>query len=244
MLTILVIGCGRNGNMGEAAVKLFREKGHTVIGADIVDENGQVDFLVDVTSKESIDELFSIVSGECGRLDAIVNCVGVNLLGAIDNYRETDWDRTIDINLKATFLLMQAYVAYFGQESYTKHYVVIGSNTAYVAKTRTFAYGASKAGLTHLVRCLARELAPKRFALTTLDIGAVEGTPMDLKTRADLLVQRGWDSEESNKMLTQNIPWGRMATVHEVAQWLLFLVEKGEFATGCNLRVDGGQQQG
>lgn len=249
-MVILVVGAGHPDNMGHAIAQSF-DMGNNVMvtDADLRIPTGTESgfrhvWPMDVTDYVSICKVMETIHMVYGRLDAIVNCAGVNLLGAVDDYPEQCWDKTIDVNLKGTFLLVKAYVNYFSHQAGTKHYVVIGSNTAYVAKTRTFAYGASKAGLTHLIRCLARELAPRKFALTSLDIGAVEGTPMDQKTRADLVAQRGGTPESWNELLTRNIPWGRMATAREVADWVKFIIEKGEFATGCNIRVDGGQQQG
>lgn len=252
--TVLVVGCGREGNIGQAVARKFKDEGWFVWGADIVAPSDVIGFaniyeICDVTKKHEVENLMQkILTNHTGRLDAIVNAAGVNLLGPISSYTEEDFDKTIAVNLKSNFLLLQAYYNWFGNKDYDKNFLVVGSDTGMVAKTSTFAYGASKAGVHHFVRCAARELnkyhGGDEWNVTALAIGMVAGTPMDNKTVKDLTEQRGITEEEARNMLTANIPTGRGATPEEVAEWMYFLATKGRYATGNIIRVDSGQQQG
>lgn len=249
---VLVGGCGREGNIGQAAVTKFSEEGYIVVGADIKEFaeagfNGDTYIQADLTDKVQVQELFGEISHLYGRLDIVVNAAGVNLLGPIGTYPEDYFDKTIDVNLKSNFLMLQQYVSEFDNDGVEKRFIVVGSDTGMVAKTSTFAYGASKAGVHHFVRCTARELNKYHaddWMVSALAIGMVEGTPMDNKTIADLTEQRDISEEEARSMLTANIPTGRGATPREVAEWLYFMATKGEYATGNILRVDSGQLQG
>src|SRR5690606_41559748 len=122
----------------------------------------------------------------------------------------------------------------------------ITSVTGMIHKTSTLAYGASKAGANHYIRCAARELNKYHtddWVVTALAIGRVL-TPMDRKTIEDLAEQRGITEEEAEKMLNANIPVGRGMTPEEVAEWAYFVATKGDYATGNVLRIDAGQVQG
>jgi len=248
----LVVGCGGFNNIGWATVVKLMEEGYHVIGSDIeLTANiptgpGDEFYPMDATDKQEIERVIGDIERVHGRLDVIVNSAGVNILGTIDEYAEEDFDKTIAVNLKSNFLLLQAFVRHFDDTDYKKSFVVVGSDTGMIAKSATFAYGASKAGVQHFVRCAARELNKyhKNWVVTALAIGMVAGTPMDNRTIDDLTSQRDITEEEAREMLTANIPTGRGATPAEVAGWLHFLATDGEYATGNVLKVDSGQLQG
>ena len=247
---VLVVGCGKRGNTGEAIAKKFKDEGHFVIGSDIEPREQEWPFdtflLADVTEKYEVISLIDNIYYNQGRLDILINSAGVNLLGSIDKYPEECWDKTIDVNLKGNFLLLQAYVQHFDNDGILKRFIPISSDTAMVPKTSTFANGASKAGLNHFIRCTARELNKYHndWIITTIAPGMIEDTPMDKKTISDLTKQRGISKEEAKQLLFKNVPMGRGLSVDEVADWVYFMATKGNYASGNILRVDGGQQQG
>ena len=250
-MNVLVVGCGKKGNTGMGIAKKFKEEGHNVIGADINDSKEAMknthDFLyIDVTDNHSIKTNFARLEEKMGRLDAVINSSGVNLLGQIQDYEEEKWDKTIDVNLKGNFLLLQNYVRFFDDKDYKKRFISITSDTAMIAKSATFAYGASKAGANHFIRCAARELNKYHgdWLVTAFAPGMIENTPMDNKTIMDLSEQRNISAKEARKMLLNNIPVDRGLTIEEVADWIYFITTKGDYASGNIIRVDGGQQQG
>jgi len=187
---VLVVGTNCRDNIGAAVVNKFKAECCEVITADI--HNG-ADVWMDVTNKQNIELVFDGIKRKHGRLDMVIPCHGINILGAIDNYAEYDWDRTIDINLKGLFLLLQAYVKHFDNDGNRKVFLPITSDTSEIPKTSTFAYGASKAGANHFLRCTARELNKYHtdpWLVSGLAIGMVTGTAMDAKTSADVAAQR------------------------------------------------------
>ena len=122
--------------------------------------------------------------------------------------------------------------------------LVLGSNTAYVAKTRSAAYAASKAALVQGLRCVHREHAKDGLHCTTLDFGLVMDTRMTQRTIEQLGETRGWTPEEAKHKMLQNVPTGEPVTRAEVADWVWFLLTHDTSAGGCSIRFDGGQQQG
>ena len=246
---VVVFGAGHPDNLGSGIGDVLEKAGHVVYRADIVFGERAARSLpmgrclpCDVTVYSMVLGCMKTVLDREGRIDAIVNSAGVNLLGAIDDYPEESWDKTIDVNLKAPMLATKAFVNLCGEQAGVKTVINIGSNTAYIPRTKTFAYGASKSGLVHLTRCLARELAPRKFAVIQLDIGIVDGTPMHRKTHADLLAQRGWSEERTNQERLANVPYKRYSNPREAGEWVKFLIEKGDYATGNCIRIDGAEK--
>lgn len=241
---VLVIGTNGFDNIGAAVARKFESEGWGVITADV---NTIADIFMDITDKSAVQTVFQTINLTHGRLDAVIPCHGVNILGEIGTYSERDWDKTIDINLKGLFIALQAYVNHFDNNGMRKVFLPITSDTAEIPKTSTFAYGASKAGANHFLRCTARELNKYHkdpWLVSGLAIGMVAGTPMDKKTISDLMIQRGISEEKARGMLTANIPTGRGLTTDEVAEWVYFVTEKGDYATGNIIRIDSGQCQG
>lgn len=248
---VLVVGAGRGRNIGYFTAQKFAAEGWAVV---VADKLKQVDAFLfgsyrccDVTIESQIEKLLLDIKEAFGRLDAIINSAGVNLLGPIESYYLEDFENTIAVNLTSNFLLLKHYVRIFDNDNKDKVFLAITSDTAEIPKTSTFAYGASKAGANHFLRCAARELNKyhrDNWVVTGLAIGMVEGTPMDTKTVADLMLQRGITEEAARGMLTVNIPVGRGLTMAEVAEWVYFITTKGQYATGNIIRVDAGQCQG
>ena len=254
---VLVVGCGRD-NIGLAVARKFAGEGYAVIGIDTnCDLNRESQdfknvfrefFMVDITSEEQVEDLFARIEGSFGRLDAVVNSAGINILGPIDAYDATKLRTVLDVNLVAQFILLNAYVKHFDNDGNKKNYLAVTSDTgSFLAKTSTFAYGASKAGANGLLQCVARELNKyhdDNWTIIPFAAGCVDGTPMDLRTVNDVSEQRGISKDEARKMLTANIPKHRGFSMPEIAEWIYFLMTKGEYASGNVLRVDNNQQQG
>lgn len=246
-MKVLVIGAGTKGNIGYAIAKKFKQQEAEVHTADVnYNHNDFKQHICDVTDEQDVNNLMSNLSTTCDHLDAIVNSAGVNILGKLEDYKLEDFNRTIATNLTSNYLLLQAYVRNFDNNGKRKAFLAITSDTAMIPKSSTFAYGASKAGANHFIRCTARELNKYHkddWLVTALAIGRVL-TPMDRKTIEDLCDQRGVTEEQAEQMLSANIPVGRGMTPEEVAEWAYFVVTKGDYATGNILRIDAGQVQG
>ena len=249
---ILVVGSGRE-NIGHAVAKKFKSEGWYVIGTDLrftpeaVKAHDEV-MSCDICNETEVSAMFEAIKSVHGRLDAVVNSAGQNILGPITDYKLEDFMLTINTNLTSQFLVTKHYVQKFNGNGMTKNILAVTSDTgSFLAKTSTFAYGASKAGANAFMQAIARELDKyheDNWNVHAFACGMVEGTPMDVRTINDLTEQRGITPEEARGLLTGNIPKGRGMRMDEAGEWIYFLITKGEYASGNVVRVDNFQQQG
>lgn len=250
---ILVVGSGRE-NIGHAVAKKFKSEGWYVIGTDLrfTEEarlaHDEVFTGLDICNEDNVSAMFQQIKEVHGRLDAVVNSAGQNILGPITDYKLEDFMLTINTNLTSQFLVTKHYVQKFNGNGMTKNILAVTSDTgSYLAKTSTFAYGASKAGANAFMQAVARELDKyheDNWNVHAFACGMVEGTPMDVRTINDLTEQRNITPEQARGLLTGNIPKGRGLRMDEAAEWVHFLITKGEYASGNILRIDNNQQQG
>jgi NAD(P)-dependent dehydrogenase (short-subunit alcohol dehydrogenase family) len=242
-----VAGIGKENSIGYAIAKRLSEGGYSVIGLDIYhpvkDINFLYDFMIcDVTDEESVRTVFRVIN----YADLIVNCVGINRMSPLEHCSLGDWNATIRANLTSNFLLLREWVRNH-RHGAQKTFIAITSDTGYIPKSNSCAYASSKAGANMFIQATARELNKKygeEWIVTALALGRVEGTPMDVGTIDDMTRVLGVSREEANAMLNKNIPLGRGTSPAEVAEWVAFLAEHGQFASGNVLRIDGGQLQG
>jgi len=243
-MRVLVVGA-RKGNIGHAVAEKLRHEGHEVIAADLYSNEDAMGLYAD--DEDEVIGFFDWLEIK-GDLDAVVNCAGLNLLGALPDYELENFKETLNANLITNFLLLREYVRRYDGSGTRKVFLAITSDTAEIAKSHSFAYGASKAGANHFIRCAARELNQYSFdadkwVVTAIAPGRVY-TRMDSLTIEDLSRERGISHKQANEMLNRNIPVKRGMTPEELANWVHFVLEKGDYATGCILRLDAGQQQG
>lgn len=217
------------------------------ISCDLMNMNNDIE--------NAIDSMYRDVMLEREDLEfsGMIYAAGFNRINAVKDYRWDDFEQTMHLNVAAPFFCMQAVLNRFGVAPMYREtgrpfiYTILGSQTAYVAKTRSAPYGASKAAVNQLAACMHRELAPSGYRVNVLNFGPVLDTDMDLITQNELKHQRGWGKEEYLVQLTKNIPIKRFTTPEEIAEMAFFLQDKpnmGELFGGCNIRFDGGQQQG
>ena len=119
---------------------------------------------LDVTRPASVRQAVQASAAAHGGLDCLVNCAGVIHLATLAEIGEEDWDRTIDVDLKGTFLCSQAAAPHLA-ESGRGRIVNIGSDASRVGFPMIPHYCAAKHGVIGLTRALAGELAPARVTV-------------------------------------------------------------------------------
>lgn len=239
----LIVGCAE-GSVGETIAQYFDEKGFDVYGVDIVDKGRYVSFVVDATDEMDVVDLFDWFDENGLRIDVVVNAQGVNILNAKD---KENFMKTLEINVWSVWNVMQHYFRTHKENGKDKTVINLGSDTAYIPRTRTQAYGASKRALQYITMSAHREFNRDdkgKWAIIQLDVGIIHGTNMDKRTYQDLVKQRGGTIEEWMKIRFANIPMLRPSNPLEVAKWCYFLATDGRYAGGNCIRVDGGEQAG
>ena len=189
---------------------------------------------VDLTAPEAPDRIVRVALDAFGGIDVVVNAAGIIATGTVETTDDAAWDRMMALNLRAPFRLMRAAMPHLVAR---KGSVV---NVSSVNGLRSFpgvlAYNVSKAGLDHLTRCAALELAPQGVRVNAVNPGV---------TVTNLHKRSGMNDEQYAAFLErskQTHPLGRAGEAGEVAELILFLAsEKAGHMTGETIPIDGGR---
>jgi NAD(P)-dependent dehydrogenase (short-subunit alcohol dehydrogenase family) len=235
----LVTGAARG--IGLSVVKKFLSEGWCVALLDIEGQllRGAVAALArpddtlalqcDVADAGTVASAISAVSIRFGRLDALVNNAGVAVFAPLLETSDDDWNRVLAVNLTGPFLCTKAAVSLM-REHGGGAIVNITSISAVRASTLRAAYGTSKAGLAHLTKQLAVELASVGIRVNAVAPGPVE-TAMAKQVHTPQIRADYHDA----------IPLNRYGLEQELAEAVFFLCsERASYITGQVLAVDGG----
>jgi NAD(P)-dependent dehydrogenase (short-subunit alcohol dehydrogenase family) len=189
---------------------------------------------VDVSVRQQVQNIVGKAMAEFGRIDILVNNAGISRRGLIADMAEDDWDAVMDINLKGTFLMMQAVIPHMIERSYGR-IVNIGSIAQFrPAREGMSAYGASKAGVEQLTMAAALELTRYNIRTNCIAPGNVE-TPIYRRGVTEKQIQEWIDSG-------LKAPIGRIGDPQEMANVALFLIsDESSFICGETIVADGGR---
>jgi len=239
----MVTGGGRG--IGKAIAVRLAQEGAKVVVVDkneetltntvegIKESGGQaVAIVADVTRGEEVRRMVKTAIEQFGKIDILVNNVGLFTFEPFLDTTEEVWDNLLAINLKSTLLCSQAVLEDMIRKRYGK-IVNISSDAAKMGVTAQASYTAAKAGVMGLTRTLAREMARHNINVNCVCPGLV-----DTELTAELT---GLAPEIREKMI-KAIPFRRMAQPEEVAAAVCFLAsDDAGYITGQALSVNGGQ---
>ncbi|MEK0089978.1 SDR family oxidoreductase [Tetragenococcus halophilus] len=236
---VAVITGGSSG-IGRAISELYSEKGAKVALLDVkdavgedattIDKNNAIGIKTDVTNKISVQKALNKVKDTFGKVDIVVNCAGVALLEKAKDISEEDWDKTIDLNLKGTFLMNQIFGNELIDIGNGGKIINMASQGGIVALDKHIAYNTSKAGIIMMSKVLAME-----WAEYNIQVNAI--SPTVIMTE---LGKKAWAGEVGENMKEQ-IPARRFGEPEEVAGVALFLAsDAANLITGENIVIDGG----
>jgi NAD(P)-dependent dehydrogenase (short-subunit alcohol dehydrogenase family) len=199
---------------------------------------------LDVTDARAVREAVSDAAREMGGLDTLVTCAGVIHVKPLQDVTEADWDRTLGVNLKGTFLVSQAAAPAL-RASGRGRIVAIASDAARRGYPWIQAYCASKFGLVGLCESLAVELASDQVTVNCVCPCACPTTGMGQGLTAWKVEVTGKTEDEVLASIAASQPLGRYATEDDVVSAILFfLSDEASFLTGVSLDVDGGEHLG
>ncbi len=187
----------------------------------------------DALSTAEIRRMVDDTAAHFGRLDILVNCVGLNREENLLEVTEENFDLVYSANLKSAFFLAQAAAKHMIAQGEGGKQVHLGSvRTQLGLRGRGYAaYCAAKGGLGIMCKQLAAELAPHN-----INVNVVAPTFVRTDLVADML-----SDPKFYEALTARIPLGRIAEPDEVMHSVLFLVSSASnFITGQSLYLDGG----
>jgi NAD(P)-dependent dehydrogenase (short-subunit alcohol dehydrogenase family) len=235
----LVTGAARG--IGLATARRFLAEGWRVALLDIEGEllNGAVAGIADpgntlaltcdVSDAAGVAAAIDAIGKRFGRLDALVNNAGIAVFTPIMETSDADWSRVMEVNLTGPFLCTKAAVPVMREQG-GGAIVNITSISGLRASTLRSAYGTSKAGLAHLTKQLAVELAAVGIRVNAVAPGPVETA-----------MARAVHSPEIRADYHDAIPLNRYGLEEELAEAIFFLCSgRASYITGQILAVDGG----
>lgn len=161
-----------------------------------------------------------------GKIDVLVNNAGVLLMGAIDSYSLADFDRTLEVNVRAVFVASKAVLPHMGQGG---RIINIGScNAERMPFPGGAAYAMSKSALQGLVQGMARDLGPKGITVNNVQPGP---------TNTDMNPESGEFGGAMHGLMALQ----RHAKPDEIAGMVAYVASpEAAFVTGASLTIDGG----
>ncbi|MFN4143918.1 SDR family NAD(P)-dependent oxidoreductase [Aestuariivirga sp.] len=238
----IVTGAARG--IGLAIATRFVEEGASVVISDVMDAEGgaaaraigAIYMRCDVSRAADVAALVSAVVERHGAVDILVNNAGIAMGGDFLDVSEADFDRVIGINLKGSFLMLQACARHMVKQAEAGRkpgaIVNMSSVNDTLAIPGIVTYCVSKGGVSQLTRATSIALAPHGIRVNAIGPGSINTDMMKgvLADRAAL-----------NRALSRT-PLGRVGEPSEVASIAAFLAsDDASYVTGETIYVDGGR---
>ena len=239
--TAIVTGAGRG--IGRALAVGLAEAGAQVAvvarsSADLQETVKEIEEIggkahsiaADLTAPNAAEEIVAKTLEAFGGLHILVNNAGMNIRKKAHEVEEEDWDRVVDLNLKATFLLSQAAGNVMCEQKYGR-IINIASVGGLVALRTGVAYGASKAGVIQMTRVLALE-----WSRHGVNVNAIAPWYFRTPLTEGLLRDEAYLQE-----VLQRTPSGRIGELEDLVGPVIFLAsDAAAYISGQTLAVDGG----
>ncbi|MBN9010928.1 MAG: SDR family oxidoreductase [Rhizobiales bacterium] len=236
---------GAGNGIGQAIARKLAANGAAIAIADIDHEGAKrtaaelpkaIAAHVDIRDVAQVEAAIGATLDAFGRIDILVNNAGVNTFKKrvdIDEFDKDEWHRVIGIDLDGLFVVPMVKAG-------AGRIVNVASVVGLTAMRLQSAFVAAKAGVIHLTRSMALELGPKGILVNAIGPGSVmtEGTKK-------LVYGEDGTFHAQQRNFMAHIPFGRPATVDEIAEGVLFLsAPENSYMTGHLLMVDGGWTAG
>jgi NAD(P)-dependent dehydrogenase (short-subunit alcohol dehydrogenase family) len=231
-----VVGAAGRGNMGQVIARRFAEEGARVVVSgrheeplrELAEEIGGDWVLCDLTKKSDIDNMIDTIVDRHGQLDVAVNASGWGLLKPFVENTEEDLERMMALQFKGPFQWLQKLVQTMDQRGGS--IIQISSATAKIMLDNHAAYMGTKAGIDHVVRCVANEFGEKGIRANSISPGLTYSPMTEEHMQSASLVET----------FRKCYPLGRVGTSDDIAAAAVFLASDECFMTGENLQVNGG----
>lgn len=235
---VLVTGASRG--LGRATATRFLELGATVAvnvrteerATELARELGDraIPAAADLSSGDAIRSMIAGTVERFGRLDVLVNNAAVAFPTKIDAIPEQEWRETLNVNLTAAFLCLQAAIPAMREQGYGRVINVSSTAGRSVSTLAGAHYSASKAGLLGLTRAAAKELGPHGITVNAVCPGMFD---------TELVHSNATD--ERIETLTAGFPARRLGRPPELAELICFVAsEHAGYINGASIDINGG----
>ena len=222
---------GSAGGIGRGIAKALKDEGAIVLGSDIAapPAEDRIDFLkADLSTSDGWRTLLEGALKHLGSISLFVHAASPRRLEADTplTVSEETWDSMTDINLRSGFFLAREVGKHMREKKIKGRMILVTSMHRETPRNLAH-YSASKAGLTMVMKELARVLAPDGIRVNAIAPGAIPGGGFVAGNLAELVAQ---------------IPLGRAGTPDDVAQIAVAILSErfGRYVVGTTVEVDGG----
>jgi NAD(P)-dependent dehydrogenase (short-subunit alcohol dehydrogenase family) len=238
---IAIITGGAQG-IGKSVALSFAKEGASIAICDINEKEGKnvikaikrkkrdaIFIKCDVSNEEDVNNAVKSTLEYFKKIDILVNNAGVMNTNPIEKLNLEDWDKTMAVNLRGTFLFSKAVLPFMKKRKYGK----IINISSLAGRTGGIMvgvdYSASKGGILAFTKALARELAPYNINVNAICPGT---------TKTEMIKKF---SPRQIQELRNKIPLGRLGEPEDVALCALFLAsDESNYITGATIDVNGG----
>ncbi len=236
---VLVTGASRG--IGQAIALTLGAAGATIIGtatsdkgADAISvtlkENGVVGvgMALNVTNNDQISEVMKSITDTYGVVDILINNAGITRDNLLMRMKEDEWDDIMNTNLASVYKMSKAVLRGMMKKK-SGRIISIASVVGAMGNAGQTNYAAAKAGIMGFTKSLAREVGTRGITVNAVAPGFIE---TDMTNALP---------EEQKDALAKQIPMGRLGSVEEIANAVLFLAgDGGSYITAQTLHINGG----
>ena len=233
MKTALITGASRG--IGNAVAFEFKDKGYSVIGtatskdgAENLKKNGIEGYVLDLSSKDSIEEFWSSLEESGKDISVLVNNAGITRDNIVLRMSDEEWEDIMSVHLYGTFQLSKKALKMMLKSKWGR-IINISSASASIGNRGQSNYAAAKAGVEAFTKSLAKEVGKRDITINAVAPGFIS---TDMTKNND-----GVNSE----YLIKEIPLGRFGEPEEVANLVYFLCSPdSSYITGQTIHINGG----
>ena len=233
MKTALVTGASRG--IGKAIAEELKVNNYIVLGTattssgvDTLNNNGIEGYLLDLNSKDSIDNFWSKLESDNKTISVLVNNAGITRDNIILRMSDEEWSDIMNVHLYGTFQLSKRALKMMLKNKWGR-IINISSASASIGNRGQSNYAAAKAGVEAFTKSLAKEVGKRDITINAVAPGFIST-----------------DMTENNKgvnadYLVKEIPLGRFGKPEEVASLIRFICSDGaSYITGQTIHINGG----
>jgi glucose 1-dehydrogenase len=233
----VITGAARG--IGLVCAERFAAEGAHIVIVDVLDDIGMAEakrlgatyMHCDVSKSSDVTAVVATVVKQHGAVDILLNNAAINISGDFLEISEADYDRVLDINLKGSFLMLQACAREMVKQA-AGSIINMSSVNDTLAIPSIVSYCVAKGGVSQLTRATSISLAPHGIRVNAIGPGSI---------MTDMLKSVVNDRAAMARVMSRT-PMGRVGEPSEIASIAVFLAsDESSYVTGQTIYADGGR---